>query len=548
MRRLPRTITALALAAVVFASAAFVRYDDDFFALRKNFELFSSIYQELVGGYVDDLDAELTMRAGIDAMLERLDPYTVFIDEARVTDARMMRRGQVAGVGLNVAIQGGRVVVIAPVEEASGYQQGVRTGDVLTRIDGRDATGLSRSDVDALLQGEPGTTVDVLVEREGEPAPLPFVLTRQELRETHVPFYGRLPEAPGVGYVKLDVFGRGADNEVAEAVRSLVDAGGLDGLILDLRGNLGGLLDGAVNITGLFVPQGSVVVSTRGRLAESEAVYRTQRPPVAPDVPLVVLIDGFSASASEIVAGALQDADRAVVLGETSFGKGLVQIVKPMPYNTSLKMTTARYYLSSGRGIQRIDYTRHDGTEDAVPDSLLRAFTTAGGRTVYDGRGIAPDVALGLGSGTELEQALTRKAAFFRFASTYVAENPGGTASFTADARTLRSFRAWLDAESFAYETKAERELEDLAGALAEGGFDSATDELDRLRAAVERAKTEAFDAHADRMTERLRAAIVARYASPSEQAEAALPHDVQVQRAAEMLADGAAMARVLGQ
>lgn len=550
MNRPLRTVVpvfVVALALGVLAGSFWPR-DDDFFALKKNFTIFGKLYEELATGYVDDLDAEQLMRTGIDAMLRTLDPYTVFIDEADNEDLSIMTRGRYGGVGLSVGQRAGRMVVIQPVEGSSAFEQGVRTGDVITHIAGVPTEGMSPDEASNLMRGDPGTTVAITVEREGEPEPLEFRLTRSEVQLKNVTYAAYLEHAPGVGYVKLERFARDAADEVQKAVLQLQSERSLDGLVLDLRGNPGGLLEAAVDISGLFLPENAVVVSTRGRLAESERVYRSRSAPIAPDVPLVVLVDGGSASASEIVAGAVQDHDRGVVVGERTFGKGLVQVIKGLPYHTSVKMTTAKYYTPSGRSIQSVAYSRDaaGGRSVAVADSLRRPFLTAAGRTVYDGKGIEPDVEASLGAMSELEEALLRQAAFFLFANRYAATHAQQNGDLTVSDVDLRAFHDWLDAEDFSYRTEAEQALDALAADLEDAGYDEASDELAALRREVQEEKEADFERHAPRLKERLRREILARYLGERDQIEASFREDLQLARATEILADASGYRAVL--
>ncbi|MEM1043415.1 MAG: S41 family peptidase [Bacteroidota bacterium] len=539
----PVFVVALALGVFV---GAFWPADDDFFAIKKNFTIFGKIYEELSTGYVDDLDAEQLMRTGIDAMLQTLDPYTVFIDEADNEDIQIITRGRYGGVGVSVGQRGGRTVVLQVFEDASAFEQGVRTGDIILSIAGTPTDGLDADQIRDLFRGDSGTAVSVRIEREGEMEPLDFRLTRSTVQLKNVTYAEYV--TGGVGFVKLERFARDAASEVETAVRKLQEEGDLQGLVLDLRGNPGGLLEAAVDISGLFLPEGSTVVSTRGRAAESERVYRSRSAPIAPDVPLVVLVDGSSASASEIVAGAMQDHDRGIVVGERTFGKGLVQVVKGLPYHTSLKLTTAKYYTPSGRLIQAIQYSRDTagGRAVEVADSLRRAYTTAGGRVVYDGKGIEPDVEESLGAMSELEEALVRQAAFFLFANRYAAtrEDPGDALTVTdAD---LRDFQAWVDAEGITYRTRAEQALDALADDLDGAGYAETADEIDALRAEVTDEKEADFARHAPRLKERLRREILARYLGESAQIEASFRDDFQLNRGLDLLGDAAAYRAVL--
>ena len=527
-------------------SVGFLMPDDDFFALRKNFQIFGAVYEELVSGYVDPLDPEKLMRSGIDAMLQDLDPYTNFIDEADNTDIEIITRGRYGGVGLNIGVRNGKVIVISPIEGTSGYKQGVRTGDVITKIAGRETGGLSANDIRNLMRGEPGTAVELTVEREGEPEPLNFLLTRQEVELKNVVFSGFADSSSGIGYVKLERFARDAGSEVRTAVQDLKSSGNLKGLILDLRDNPGGLLDGAVEVAQVFVPQGSVVVSTRGRQPQTERIYRSKLPPTLPDLPVVVLVNELSASASEIVAGALQDLDRAVILGNPTFGKGLVQIIKPLPYNTSLKLTTSKYFTPSGRSIQAIDYGEHDGNVRSIPDSLRKAYKTGAGRVVKDGRGIEPDRLVNTGAESDLEEALERRAAFFFFANHFAAENQTVPRDFTVSDQVLSEFRAWLESQDFTYRTEAERSVETLEADLEENGYSTADDEVDALREAVLQEKNADFDRYAADIKERLRTEILARYYGESAQITASFPHDRQVKEAVALMKDDTSYRKIL--
>jgi carboxyl-terminal processing protease len=512
--------------------------DDDLFQLRKNFEIFGAVYEELVTGYVEDLDPEQLMHVGMDAMLSELDPYTTFIDEGQQTDIRVLQQGSYGGVGLNVGKRGGNVTVIAPVEGASGYKQGVRAGDVITQIEQQPVDSLTVTDVETLLRGEPGTTVEVQVERAGAPAPITFTLTRRKIDLNSVPHRGFVGRASdGVGYVKLERFTRGAGGDVQAAIEALQEKRALTGLVLDLRDNPGGLLREAVKLVELFVPQGSEIVSTRGRLAKAERSYRSDRAPVLPDLPLVVLVNGLSASASEIVAGAVQDLDRGVVMGTTTYGKGLVQVVRALPHNTSLKMTTAEYYTPSGRSIQSVDYTASDSV--AIPDSLRRSFTTARGRRVRDQQGIRPDKVVPANRPSELEEALRRRAAFFLYANHYAAQRDRLPDDFAVTDAVLGDFRTWLDDKAFAYPTDAEQAVGRLQQQLDAADYEGVRDELRDLRAAVEQEKADGFTQHAAALKQHLEQEILARFVPKSQQIEASLSHDTQVQEAAALLQDG---------
>ena len=512
--------------------------DDEYFALRKNFQIFGALYEELVTGYVDPLNPETVMRSGIDAMLQDLDPYTNFFDEADNGDIDIITRGRYGGVGLNVGVRNGQFTVISPVEGASGYLQGVKAGDIIIEADGQDISQISITDLRNILRGEPGTAVPIKIAREGTPDPIEFLLTREDVKLKNVTYSGFIgnDDENHIGYIKLERFAQDASKETREALLSLQEEHELDGLILDLRDNLGGLLSAAVEITQLFVPHGSTVVSTRGRLASSERVYKSTVQPIAPDVPLIVLINEVSASASEIVAGAVQDLDRGLILGTPSYGKGLVQVVKPLPYNTSLKITTSKYFIPSGRSIQAIDYKLHDGDFEEIPDSLRRTFYTKAGRVVKDGRGIEPDIEVSSGDPSELEQALLRRAAFFFFANHYAASTDSIPVDFLVHDETYTSFKEWLDDENFSYRTAGEQAADELADRLEDMEYDETEDEMQTLQDAIAEEKAVDFERHETRLKERLRKEIVARFYGESSLVEASLLYDAQYLEAVQVL------------
>ena len=530
---------ALAASMGIGVVVGFAMPDDDLFELRKNLRIFGAVYEKVVTGYVEPVDPSHLMRVGVDAMLNELDPYTSFVDETENARIDIITKGQYGGVGLKVGRRGGQITVISPVDGASGYEQGVRTGDVITNVAGQPAATLSIKDVETLLRGEPGTTVDITVKRAGATTPLTFTLTREDVKLENVTYSGFVENDPssGVGYIKLERFARDAGPEVEQALRDLQKTGSLNGLILDLRDNPGGLLDAAVEVSQLFVEKGSVIVSTRGRSPETERVYRSRKAPIAPDLPLVVLVNEYSASASEIVAGAMQDLDRGVIMGTTTFGKGLVQVVRSLPYNTSLKMTTAKYYTPSGRSIQSIDYSAKEA--NSVPDSSRRTFTTANGRTVHDQHGIEPDLPVNNEAPSELEAALQRRAAFFFYANHYAAEHDSIQGNLVVSDETLDAFQTWLDRQDMYYRTEAEQSVMQLKKSLTEAGYEDTNDEIAALQSAVLEEKREGFDRYAPSLKRHLKREILARFVSESQQIESMMAHDEQIQQAVTLIKNG---------
>ncbi len=532
---------------VSLPAVASAQSEPDFFAIRKSFGLFGTIYETLASEYVDPVDAERLMRTGIGAMTDALDPYTVYYDEATTAASRLQQQGDVGGVGVVLSERAGGLVVGSVLDGSDAEMQGLRPGDTVVLVGTRAASELSAERANALLRGEPGSSIPVEVEREGEPEPLRFVLVRAGEERADVTYSGYVGDpADGVGYVRLGRFLFESQVQVANAVNALQNEGELAALVLDLRGNPGGLLEQAVALSGMFLPANTLVTATQGRADGTDRPYRTAEPPVLPDVPLAVLVDGSSASASEIVAGALQDHDRAVIVGETTFGKGLVQVVRPMPYGTALKLTVSRYTTPSGRQIQRLAYAQGERAA-AVPDSLRRAFRTDAGRQVRSGGGIDPDVPVSLGEESELERALVRAAAFLRFANRYAAEHAELPAGFLVDDALLRDFRRFVEGERIAYRTDAERTADALRDELAEAGYDGAQNALADLSRAVEREKEGDFERHAPRLRQHLQREILSRYVGQREQTVAALADDPVLEAARRVLLDPAAYRRTLG-
>ncbi len=524
---------ALAASMGIGVLVGFAMPDDDLFELRKNLRIFGAVYEKVVTGYVEPVDPSHLMRVGVDAMLGELDPYTSFIDESENARLDIITEGQYGGVGLKVGRRGGKITVVSPVAGASGYEQGVRTGDVIIEVAGQPAANLSLEDVETLLRGEPGTTVPITVKREGTPAPLTFTLTREQVELPAVTYRGRIGPEDRFGYVKLERFTRDAPGAVESALNELQKTDPLQGVVLDLRDNPGGLLRSAVGIAELFVPQGAVVVSTRGRQDSAENAYRSDRVPLLPDVPVVILVNGQSASASEIVAGAIQDLDRGVVMGTATYGKGLVQNIRSLPHNTALKLTTAQYYTPSGRTIQSLEAAVRDSSAASSPG---RIHETAAGRTVRDRDGIRPDVRVPAPTPSALEKALTRRAAFFRYANHYAATHDTLAANFSVTDADLTAFRDWLDQEGLQYPTQVERSLDSLQAQIKDNGYKGAQDETAALAGALQEAKAAAFDRHASTLKQHLEREILARYVSASQQTAALLPVDEHVTAATDLL------------
>ena len=365
------------------------------FEISKNLEIFNDIYKQLDLFYVDTLSADTVIEWGIKAMLNRVDPFTVYYPEEGMDELKEMTTGKYAGIGSVIRLyqKEDRVMIIEPWEDSPAAEAGVKAGDLIMAIDGKDMKGKSTQEVSKLLRGDAGSMFELTVKRMGVKEPLAFKITRRNIVMPSVPYYNMVNDS--VGYIYFERFVGGCSRDVRRAVVDLKEQGAR-ALVLDMRGNPGGPLNEAVEVTNLFVPRGQKVVYTKGKLASVNSEHYTTTEPLDATIPMVVLVDGSTASSAEIVSGALQDLDRAVILGERTYGKGLVQLIREVPYHGSLKVTTSRYYIPSGRCIQAYDY-RHlnpDGSAGTVPDSLTHVFKTAGGREVRDGGGIKPDVVM----------------------------------------------------------------------------------------------------------------------------------------------------------
>lgn len=504
--------------------------DNLYLKINKNIDIFGRVYKEISTSYVDEIDPEKFMHAGIDGMLETLDPYTVFYSDKEGEEIDLITHGQYGGVGVSIGVRDGYITVIAPMEGYSAQKQGIRAGDRIIEINGEKIFNMNPDSVRGRVRGEPGTEVRMTIEREGDKQPLEFVLMREEIQVNNVSYSGYLDN--GIGYIRLDRFSRRAGDEVRQSLRELKAKGELRGVILDLRNNPGGLLEAAVDIVSKFVPKGSTIVTTRGRKSDEEKMYSVNEEPLAGDVPLAVLVNKNSASASEIVAGAVQDLDRGIIVGTRSFGKGLVQTITQLSFNTSLKITTARYYTPSGRSIQEIDYMHKnkDGVFLVTPDSLKHEYTTENGRRVLDANGIAPDSIVVEEEHSALYQELVRKAMFFRFATHYVSRHPAGDGNFSVDDGLLKEFEEYLKAQKFEFKDEAERRLSEMKDVIQKEKYGSAVlTSLEGVGKQLEKEKTNAFLRHAEELREELQEEIVGRYAGERGRIKASLMHDKQV-------------------
>jgi len=528
------------------------RHPDYYHDVERNLRIFGEVYKAISDKYVEEVDPNRFMRAGIDGMLATLDPYTVLIEKEDNAQLQIMTSGKYGGVGMRIATRNGWPTVVEPPFNGTPAQRaGIREGDVIIEVNGESTKGMDINTVASKLRGEVGTEVTLKVSREGEKMPIEFRLIRDEIVIKDVAYSGIIED--GIGYIKLTHFSKNAGKEVEDAIRRLKSQN-LNGLILDLRNNPGGLLDAAVEVADNFLNPGQLIVSTRGRSDNSDQEYRAQRRSTLGDKPLVVLVNGASASASEIVSGAIQDLDRGVVIGTRTFGKGLVQTVVPISRDAALKLTTAKYYIPSGRLIQnparlktelsdlfgpviRKEENKGGKKDEGAEAEKKHAYHTKNGRTVYGGGGIVPDIVVKEEPLTALDVALLRQTMPFNFAVVYAAKHPNLKRDFTVTDEMLDEFRAFLKEKDFRFKTQAEVELENLKKtAEKQGYFDAIAAQYDELWKAVERAKEREFERSKRFIRRVLEREIAAKLWGSDAEVEIGFKDDPVIQKAIEVL------------
>ena len=532
------TLFAAALVVMALLSSAATRSNKA--DISRNLDIFNALYKELQTFYVDSIDAEKSINTAINAMLSEIDPYTEYIPASEQEQFRTMTSGEYGGIG-SVIMQSPRGVLISePYEGSPAMKAGLRAGDRILSIDTFDTSGWTTAKVSEKLRGQSGSVVRVKVCRPYvEDSILTFDVRRAKIQIPSVPYWGMLPG--DIGYISLTTFSEKSYPEVRKAVEELRKKGA-KGIVLDLRGNGGGLVESAVQILGIFLPKGTTVLKTRGRDLLSEKTYKTSVPPVDTEMPLAVLIDGGSASASEIVTGAIQDLDRGVVIGNRSYGKGLVQTTRQLPYQGLFKVTVAKYYIPSGRLIQAIDYSHRnpDGSVGRIPDSLTNEFHTAGGRTVRDGGGITPDVKIDLPDINRLTFNVVRDNWAFDFATLYASQHPTipAPAEFEITDSIYDAFKGFIDPERFEYDRVCEMAVKTLRQMAETEGYmnDSVSAQLDVLASMLRHDLNHDLDQNRSEIAPYLADEIVTRYYHNRGQVENSLRTDATVDTAVMIL------------
>ena len=527
-------IIAVTLTAVV--TTGFLMQESRDFRLAKNLDIFYSLIREINTFYVDDIDPDKIIKTGIDNMLNTLDPYTVYYPESNVDELSFMTSGKYGGIGSLIRKSGDYVIVSEVYKGFPADIAGIRAGDVLKAADGESLRGYTTEKVSETLKGNPGSEITVTIERNGKD--IDFKFKRERITIHPVPYFGMLDSK--TGYIRFANFTQDGIDEVKTALTALKSQNAQQ-IILDLRGNPGGILSEAVSVVNLFVEQGNDVVSTKGKVKQFDGSYKTTKAAVDENIPLVVLINRGSASASEIVAGALQDLDRAVIVGQRSFGKGLVQVTRPLSYNTQLKVTAAKYYIPSGRSIQAIDFSHpnEDGSVGFIPDSLMKEFKTRNGRTVKDGGGITPDIEMRIEALGQITAELYIRNYIFDFATEYYWSHTDITSPemFSFSDKDYDDFRNFLIKRDFSYKTLTEESLEELIDvAKEENYYDRHKEIFEALEKELAHSLDKDLELYKSEIVEMIENEIIKRYFYESGAIAYSIPKDEQVKKAIEIL------------
>lgn len=527
-----RLIAILIIIAGIFGIQAITSENDRYFEILKNMEIYSNVYKELNANYVDDVDPGELMKVGLDAMTNALDPYTNYISEAQVENYRISIMGKYDGIGAVVRSIDDYVTIIDAYEESPALKAGMRIGDQIAAINGIPTKGKNNEDVLKIFRGVPGTKVEIVINRPGVGDNIKINLTREEISVPNVPHAEMV--SPEVAYVTLTTFTENASGNIRkELVNLKKENPGLKGVILDLRNNGGGLLREAIDVSNLFIPQGLPVVSTKGKVAERNQTYSTTKSSWDTEIPLAVMINKSSASASEIVSGVIQDYDRGVLVGQRSFGKGLVQNTTIVGYNSQLKLTTSKYYIPSNRCIQSVEYENGDPKD--IPDDKRAAFRTRNGRIVLDGGGVAPDVKIDLKKESEIAKALLNQNIIFKYVNKFVNQNDSIAPAKTFKFEDYDDFVSFAKSENFKFTSPAEKMLEELENTLNEGKLDI-SDEISALNKKVEQFYKESFAVFEAEITRLIEEEIVNRYYFQKGKVAYQLANDEEVKTAIEVL------------
>lgn len=526
---------------VVLSTLNFGLYaqNENNFNIGKNLDIYAHLLNELNINYVDTINVDELVRTSIDEMLKKLDPYTFYISEDEVDDFEVFTTGTYGGIGIDILQYKGKVIASGVHEGFSGQRAGIKSGDIFIEVNGINVTGKTSAEVSKLVKGKPGTAVTLKFKRLNIEENIVIKLKRETIKIDNVPYYSILNK--NIGYIYLGSFTTNAAKEVKNAFLELKNSTELNGLILDLRGNGGGLMKEAVDIVNLFVEKGKDVVSTKGKMLNKNYTYRTTSSPIDLEIPIVILINNNSASASEIVAGAIQDLDRGILIGQRSFGKGLVQNVVPLNYNSQVKITVAKYYIPSGRCIQAIDYSLKDdnGHYSTIPDSLISEFKTSNGRSVYDGGGIEPDISIKPRILSKIAISLFSKLLIFDYAIKYNSENKNipSIKKFELTDKDYQDFISYIKERDYDYETQSEKSLKKLIeNAKKESYYEAIKDQLDALEKSMIHNKETDLEKHKNEILRLLEMEIAAKFYYEKGRIQVSLKKNAALDKAIEIL------------
>ncbi len=541
MRKIPVFIIFISISFIVSAAGTTKNQDTKTFRISKNLSIFNSVFRELDAFYVDTLNYDKMNTIAINEMLSRLDPYTVYIPEKETDNLKFMTTGEYAGIGALITKNGKEIYVSEPYEGMPAQRNDVRAGDVILEVDGKSVTGLSVSEVSAKLKGTPNTTIRLKIKRLGTNKLIEKEFLREKIQVNPITYSALV--APKTGFVQLTDFTDKSAAELKIAISELIKKHQIESLIIDIRNNGGGLIDEAVKIVGYFVPKGSEVVQTKGKSKFTERTYKTPTEPLFPNLNLAILVNRSSASASEILAGAIQDLDRGIIIGERTFGKGLVQNIRPLGYGGNLKVTTAKYYIPSGRCIQAIDYSHRneDGSVGRVPDSLTTEFSTRNGRKVRDGGGIVPDVKTTDERKLNIAFYIYAQNLYFDFANQYVANHQSiaKPVDFKLDDDDFITFKNFLKEKKFTYTTESEKMYKEFLELANSEGIEKYADaELKALEAKLKPDIDQNINFNKNDIVELLSLEIIKRYYFQKGEIEYSLKADVDLKTAIEKLND----------
>jgi carboxyl-terminal processing protease len=550
-KKFSKRISVIALIVVITAGSLFlVSYSNDDFKLVKSLEIYYSLFRELNLFYVDETNPEELVENSIKGMLKELDPYTTYIPESDRENFNFMTTGQYGGIGALIRRKGDYTIIAEPYEGFPASKAGLKAGDTIISINGKPMINLEITKISEHLKGKPKTSLELVIHRYNS-APLRKTLVREKITISNVPYYGMIDDH--TGYIRLANFTTGAGQETKSALLELKKNPGLEAVILDLRDNPGGLLIEAVDVANLFVRQGQEIVSTKGRVKQWDQVYRTRFMPVDTTIRVAVLVSRSSASASEIVAGALQDLDRAIIVGQRTYGKGLVQTTRELSYNSRLKVTTAKYYIPSGRCIQALDYSHRneDGSVGSIPDSLISEYLTSNGRKVYDGGGIQPDFTIDAQILSQVAVALLTQSIIFDYATIFAARHDSiaGIEDFKITDPMYDAFKTYVSSQDFSYSTRSEESLQKLMEtAQREKYYDLAQEEFSALERKLAHDNGKDLNNFSEEIKQLLKEEIVGRYHYQRGRLQALLEKDTALDKALEVFGNPGLYLSVLGE